>query len=486
LGSVLVATTAHALSLHLVVHDMPKEAVQTVTLQARSLAGTAPAIERQISVPSDSKFDLAEGLWELSIRSESLWASRRVLPSEAEVTMELWPAATLRGTLPKTAPPITQMRATFTPAAREGPGPSGDSICTVNGSEWTCIVAAGAQDLRFGVPGYAAVHRWAVRIPAGGNVAIGALTFVRGASLSGYVSVQHGIRADLTEVRVTATPRGAAGTATVYTAVPNPKGFFQIAAIAPGDYVIDARGKTTRAEGTVIRVLKDLNAELRSPLLLDKPKQISISITPALAPDGSRWQIELLRNDADANRLDPIATEHADPDGSWRHDAVAGDYVVNVGESDESQWFTEAVHVSTANVALHVDIHPIRISGSITLGDRPIAARVIFGGHRSKQRKAVVADEQGHFAGVIPPGMSNSDGWEVNVENDAPAVRRTLEHLKPWTDDEGNLRLDIHLPSASIVGRVINLDGSPEPNAIVMLEAPEGHEVQQTFTVDDG
>lgn len=477
--SLSIVATAGAISVRTVVHGAEAPGPQSVTVRARSLGKATQPVEVQITVPGESKIDVGEGLWELAVDSPALWSNRKIVPADSEVTLDLWPSATVTGTLPKMTPPVTELSVAFS---------EGQSACSVDGAEWKCFVPGGLRDLRFGSPGYASVHRWAVQLPAGRSTPVGSLRMIRGAAVSGYVSTERGVEAEMAEVRVTAVPRstesGGGKSGGRHTAVPNARGFFQIAGIDPGEYVLSARGRTTRSVDTVVRILKDRNAELRSPLLLDVPKQISLGITPPLAPDGSRWRVDLLRLDVDANRLDTITTGRTAEDGSWSHEAVAGEYLVQVGESDDAVWSSQTVHVAAAGVALRIEVHPLRITGKVTLGDRPIPARVIFGGRMKAKRKTVVADDEGKYSALVP--LRGQEEWEVDIENDVPPIQRTLTDLKPSAGDDGNLRLDIRLPSSSIAGRVVDADGSPASGAIVTLDSDERRDFQQVFTATDG
>lgn len=191
-----------------------------------------------------------------------------------------------------------------------------------------------------------------------------------------------------------------------------------------------------------------------------------------------------MRRDADLERLDAIARGRAAEDGTWSHEAVAGEYQVQVGEGDESVWLSETIHVAAADVMHTVEVHPLRVSGRVTLGDRPIAARVILGGRMRERHKTAVADAEGRYSTVVP--LDAGDAWQVDIENDTPPIQRTLEKQKPTPDDDGNLRLDIRLPLTSIAGRVVNEDGAPEAGAIVAVDSDVRRDFQQVFTASDG
>jgi Carboxypeptidase regulatory-like domain len=484
----LLTPTAGAVSVQTVVHGAPPSA-STATLRARSVDKSSPPVEKTIAIPGQVNVGLAAGTWELTVDAPSLWAEPRIVTADGSVSFDLWPSATLEGTIdPKSKAKVASLRVVFRPFRLDSPtaiAPSGETGCVVDGETWRCVVPAGVHNLRFGTPGFAAVYRWGIRADAGGTARVGALELVRGASLVGHVAPRDGLKLDMKEVRISATPR-ATSTANAYTAVPDTRGFFQITGLPAGEYVVSARTKGMRAEGRTVRVLQDRNAELRSPLVLDTPKSILLAISPALAPDGSPWQVELLADDRDAGRLDVIATGSATREGTWKHEAVAGTYELSVRDRDGGAWWSENVEIGFDDRKVEARLRATSVTGSVKVGDRPVAAKLTFGREGRPHNKTLVADEEGKFAGVIPSAGDDENRWNIDVVADAPPIHRTLERVKPAIGENGELRFDIELPLTTVTGRVVNADGSPGAGALVTLQQSDDHEFQQVFAADDG
>lgn len=483
----LLAPAAEAISLRTIVHGPQPAAPAPGKVRARAVEGERRSIERDISVPGDVSLELPPGIWELTVQSSMYWSRPKYVSGKEAVTIDLWPVATLEGTVKgvESAPPSV-IRVAFEPSEAERgarPSPSGEATCSIEGEKWNCLLPAGVYDLRFGSPGYASMFRWNVRAEAGVPTRIGSLSLVRGPSLFGYVVAHDGIECDMKDVRVTAVPRVKGGQVrSAYTATPNARGFFQLTGIPPGDYLVAARGKGIRAESRPARVLKDLNAELRSPLILDRPKTISVTLTPPVAPDGSGWRVSLLLHDSDARRLDELVTkEAASAGGAWKHEAVAGTYLLEIAEKDESVWWSEDVQVSADDVSRDIALPSLMVSGSVKLGDRPLAARILFGARMGPRQKTLLADDDGKFSGMIPGKPDDSDVWDIGVEADVPRVQRTLERVKGTRGQDGETRFEIELPATGISGRILNDDGTPEPHALVSLQPNDASEFQQVF-----
>lgn len=253
---------------------------------------------------------------------------------------------------------------------------------------------------------------------------------------------------------------------------PNERGFFHFDGVAPGRYILRARLRGAAEAQVGVTVLRDREAELVEPLVLDRPSSLGITLRPALAPDGKPWRVELA-SVSQSGAMEEIAASAASPEGRWTRPALArGDYQVTVMSGDGARWATEKVSVVGGAEEIDVPLPLVEVRGMLKLGTRPLRATLSFGADRGSSAIPLRTDEEGAFAGVVvaPP----EKGWEISITADEPVVRRTLERMKPRTSD-GVARLDITLPGGVIEGYVRDAFGnSPFETALVTLHPASG------------
>jgi hypothetical protein len=489
LGGCLLA--AEPTTLTIAVHAADRQQVQ-VRLRAFPVGGGAEPVDRQVMAPSTERVDLPQGNWEVSLLSSAFWSAPMILSAGETATLDLWPAATLHGTA-KSAEKglkVDRLHVSFTSSAGDAATEpaSGESSCVVQDEKWRCVVPVGQYDLRLLSRGFAAEFRWNVTTRAGAEVDLGALTLRPGASLIGYVAPGSGIRVDLTGVTVTARPRSFASDQTrrSYSSPVSARGLFQVTGLPPGEYVIHAATKNLRSEERGVTILADRNAELRSSLVIEKPRQLVLKVEPP-RPSGERpWRIRLYRLIADAQRVEDPITGSPDEHGGWRSDVLPGEYLLEVGLSETSTWASKRIVIGSADELIDLIMPMSRVSGLVTLGDVPLAeARLIFGGEQGDHQETLRTDLQGRFTGEVPSDAKSSSMWTITVDAEAPRVKRTVR-LEAAENELGDVELRIELPQTVVSGRVINSDGSPEPQALVTLRSPDNKVFEQTSTQADG
>jgi hypothetical protein len=461
-----------------------------VRMRAVRVSGSGTPIERVFTAPGNESIELPEGNWEVSLRSPAHWSAPVAVTAGERVTIDLWPAGTLRGTLKSGQKPheVEALRVHFTSALSDQAAGvvTGDAPCSIEEDRWNCSVPAGRYDLRLIARGYAAEFRWDQSVVAGKETNLGALVLRPGASLMGFVTAGRGIEAAMKDVAVKVEPRAFSpeGDRRSYTATVNARGFFQVTGIPSGEYVIHAATRGLRSEERPVTILENRSAELRAPLVLERPKRMFVSITPPQGP----WQIRLYRVAFDTSRLNDPVSGLTDDTGRWSTEVVTGQYLLKVGLGESSTWRSTDVTVASSDVAVDLTIATRRVSGTVRLGDVPLAdARLIFGGRYGPEQETLVTDDKGRFAGDLPGGDAVAEEpakWTITIDADAPRVRRTLERSAD-RNDAGDLELDIVLPRTSVTGRVLNEDGSAEPQAIVTLRSPDGS-LEQSLANPDG
>ena len=494
-----VRAAASLVTVTSVVHDDPRPQPVQVTLRAVRSDGGASPLNRTIVVPGTETIELADGTWELSVQSPALWSAVSIVsvsPGQS-VVLELWPVAVLRGSITAADKglEIRELRVRFAPAVESRTGlPSGEATCALDDQQWRCLLPAGVHDLRILSPGFIAEFRWNQQLQPAKEVNLGRLILRRGASLVGVVSVARGVRTRMQDVVIEARPR----TLTIqapkrrYTTSANVRGFFQLAGLPPGDYLIHAESngadaKGLRSEDRPATIIEDKNAELRSPLVLDWPRKIFLSISPpSVTSAGSGWHLRLYRELDDNGPLEGVLSTVTDSNGIWSGEVLPGRYLLQVGPSDDSVWRSAELTVHREDVHLDLEVAAQKVAGSVRMGDQPIAgARLIFGGANGSQRHALVTDDRGHFAGDIPAAEKVPNKWKITIEAREPRVQRTSEY-EAASDDGGHLRFDIEIPGTVVKGRVLNEDRTAAPGALVTLRSENGGVIEQASAEADG
>jgi hypothetical protein len=96
------------------------------------------------------------------------------------------------------------------------------------------------------------------------------------------------------------------------------------------------------------------------------------------------------------------------------------------------------------------------LHGTILLGKKPLAAKLLFGGEFGSQVLPTESDEEGHFRVRLP--NPEAKAWNVTVNAPAPRVKRTLRITLPEKADE---ELEIRLKDTIVFGTVVDEAGKP-------------------------
>jgi hypothetical protein len=447
---------------------------QAIAVRAQRLDGLAEPLMRSIVVPGTADVSLPDGLWELRLDGGHFWMPPLQLRNTDAVSIKVWPTAALRGT----SNVAKGLRVQFT--GDEAGLPSGEADCSADPESWTCRIVPGRYDLRFSSPGFAPEHRFGVIVGADSEDRPLRLHFVPGASLSGRVAAvrRSKISVDAVEVSLFPAMENARDRRTTAT---DSKGFFQFKGLPPGDYLLRAAKKGTVSRSESINILSGAAAELNTPLLLDLPKRLGVTVMPRLDPTGNPWRVRLSWNDARLHRSDVISESPASEAGEWSHPAlVAGDYLVGVFSSSGERWKVQDVAIDGENATITILALARKVRGVVSLGDGPLQASLSFDGEGGPK---LISDELGQFEGSITP----DEGKErtILVEAETPRVKRVVRP-KITRDDAGDFQVIVDLPSTTLLGRVSNEDRSPEPRAWITVSGRDPETFQQTFVEPDG
>lgn len=484
---ILLSPALCALTFRVELKNDATPAVCEVMLSARRIDGDAEPIRQKITVPSSGTLPLMEGSWELRIESDEIWAAPVYARADEEASISAIPAARVRGPLIGADDVPREVVLRLTPSALELRGElfRADVTCPVIAGEMRCTVPAGRYDIRMMPKGFLPQFRWGIDLRPGAVTKLAPLALMKGAAVIGTVVRKEGPLPSDVRVTLVASNAPQDSRALILRAQPNAKGFFELMGVPPGQYVLTAFGKSLTSDARTIVVAANRTAELNAPLVLDTPKRVRATLAPAQDPDGKLWLVELLR-ERTTNHYEKVAGGSVDADGVWEHRRLAdGHYRLTVIRRDGgSEWASEDFHVDGADRDLVVSVPADHVEGSVAFGDRPIAARLSFGGEWGAVRQVITAGDDGSFSGVLPP-MKN-DLWEILVESDVPPMRRTLTNVQGHRNSDGILQFELALPRSAILGAVVGPDGKPAANAIVNLQEIESGRTDQSFAGPDG
>lgn len=425
---------------------------------------------------------LEPGTYIVEVAARGWWMAPQIVTVRADDTLELLlrPTVTVHGQVVDTSgAPVPQIAVRF--EAPHDSAISGDARCRVVGTSFFCEVPQGRLDLRVGANGYVPHYRWDVSVEPLHEVNLGRFSLVQGASLSGRVQSEAGAMrgAQLSLVSV----RSGGHAATLRT-LPD-TGFFLAGPIPPGEYTITATQKGLISPTRTVTVVEGAEARLRDPIVLSRPRALLISVSPPADPLGGTWRMRLVRSGNDSrSRTDVTPESPASADGTWRADNLTpGKYELLVRPHGGRVWHVEEVTIDDVLTWRPVSIKAVQFRGTVRLGDRPIPARVIFGGEYSGNPLPFDADERGEFRGFLP--ASDTGLWRVTVKSDQPRITSTLTNVEVKTDSAtGVASVDIRLPETGITGEVVRQDGGPAPNAIVTVFSGPGGDSRAQFVAD--
>ncbi|HYH08682.1 MAG TPA: carboxypeptidase-like regulatory domain-containing protein [Thermoanaerobaculia bacterium] len=462
-----------------------------VLIVATRTDGPDAVIETHAWVPSSGTVAITEGTWEFNVKSDVLWAppTRVTLtPFLDLLTIQTYEPSFLDAevrTQGNRSETMSEIRATLAPL--NVPAETLQVTCPVVANVARCITPAGTYDVRFSAPGFAPTFVPNVRLKSKTRARLDPLTLIPGASVVGRVitHMDAGTAGDAHDALVVLTPASSHDSARrSLRARPNARGVFVISGVPPGEYHATAMAGKHSSDAVAIRVLPNLTAELREPLVVARPRLVRAIISPPLDPTGVPWRVSLMRNLSDG-AVETYASGSAQADGEWQQEVrTGGTYTLIVGRLDGGRWARLPIQVDSGDLNVPVYAMPEKIRGSVRYGDQPIAAKLHFGGESGVVREVVATVEDGTFEGLVP--SVENDEWDVLIEAQVPPTSRTVRQVR-GRRTEGVLVFDFILPRTAITGVVVNADGTAAENAIVSISGTaSARDFDQAIAEADG
>jgi len=466
----LVAATA-TVEVHLATSDPSVPVAGSLVLRA---AGTASP---RIVGASSGKIPIqgeAGSTWRVSLRDPNWWMPETtvVLPPNgiAQRTIRLWRAGLLTGKYQVPAGvkfDASTLRLTIEspPQPTTTPLISADTELTCSsGPDFTfsCTGPATAVDLALRLKPFVPRYWWGISLTPRTTTNLGEVILRRGASVSAFIDAKQlppGTTARARLFRMTAQVPSAT-TARLNVPVAEQsfdrRGFVQLSPVAPGKYVLEA-GADGYAPARVfpVDVYEERESTLKRLIVLQRPLDVRIAVTPPLDPYDKPWFVELERANDYGSGYDPLpATRKRVNDAGvvTVSNQAPGHFRLTAIDSRENQVAYEEVDVrDTADTHVQISVASSRVTGRLTIGKRPLEASLWFGGEHGAQRIAMTSDGHGRFAGYLP----RRGRWNVEVRNRAASIETSTVVDVP-TDGK---QLSIELPDTTVSGSVLGPDG---------------------------
>jgi len=433
------------------------------------------------------------GRWVLRFDAPNVWSPEVFVDTrvESEVEIPVWPGGQIAGRVvpPEgSRPEMSDLRldASFQESERspspQGAALAGRSPCELKADRFTCRVPAVQLDLSLGPRGYLTRYFWSLAVPVGRRVNVGTVRLVKGAAVTGFVaSREPSFRAAKCELRLVETvadPRLEDTRSTKrrrfrsLSVTPNARGFFHFDGVEPGTYRIEASHPGFAAASTPpMTVEPESETRLVGDLELVLPSRLAVRVVPASDLSGGPWRVEVRRMSEPPGMLDDARPLDLDAEGSGTLTGLdPGRYLVTIFDSRGSSLRRQAVEVAgAAETELEIEFDFVTVTGTVRLGERPLAAKLRFGGRMGAERIELNADEEGRFSGVLP----RAGDWRIFVESESPKIEKQLDEVPVEPDSHHRASLELRLHSGSLAGSVIDAGGLPAADATVfLLEVP--------------
>lgn len=449
-----------------------------VTLRMQSSTGTREIIlqsgEAHASAPAGSE-------WTLSTAAPELWTlpQRLTFPPtgmRAETQVELWPAASLTGTVSASdasKPDLLTVSIESPPHPSARPEiPRGTiATCPIGESgRWTCVIPATKLDLVLRVKGMTPHYVWNVTATPAQRKDLGAFRLRPGASFVGYVDrriaeeAKKPVKARLVRpVAQVASETAARLSVPVAEGVFDKRGWLQLAPVPPGSYLleVEAEGYARTSVGP-IEIYEGKESAFRKLIELAPPVHLVIAIEPPTNVDGAPWNVAVTPLGAFAPASGAGTRVRTDPAGiATVKDQVPGLFAITIADAARNAIWSGDVRVtgeSDSRIPIALDLKTV--AGLVTLGDDPLPAVLWFGRRDGAVRVRMEADAEGRFHGRLP----RHGKWPVEIVSTSPAIRTVFD-----ADVESGKELRLSVPDTSLSGRVLAEDGAPATRAMVSV-----------------
>jgi hypothetical protein len=495
LGALLLPGEVRAADLRLTFRMHPATAAVTGAASVHVTQGDhQTARTARVAAEGGLIAGLEPGLWQVTAELPGYFAvPGSVLLTEdvAVLVVDVYRTATVTGTLQMSSGSKVprQLEAEVRPSPADPPQdlPKAVVACDLRDSTFSCVVPAGLLDVRLSAEGFVPLYKWALAAPPSGTAALGKLTLQRGSSVTG--RVLNGDRRPLSASKIQVkVSRDASLPAVLKERIeladtmshPNERGLFSFA-LSPGDYVVQAVAPGLISDARTIHVVDGKEAELREPLMLKPPRQLTIHASPPLAPGGKPWHVSLTKHDL-SGVTEASITDVMPASGEWKRGGlVPGHYAVSLGRISEDSWFQQEIDID-ADTSVDANVRFVRVAGQISLAGKPLEAHLRFTEAAEGREILLRSHPDGTFPSMLP---ETSDGkWNVQITSEKPYVHRSVTITAAPEPPSSIAHVSIELPGTMLAGVIVDQEGHVEPRGLVDVQFSDGTKSQ--IEVEDG
>lgn len=439
-----------------------------LSVEARRIDG-GPAVVQPGASPVLS---LGEGAWWVRARAPGFWGEAveaqvgpQSLSKLLKIRARIFPARSVslnvEGEAGSQASSLKELRVVFsTPPQSPVSIARGEATCD---PRWRCTLPNLELDVQVRSAGFVPEYIWNVK----GNVSsLGSFRLRTGASISGFVVVGGGPARDCEVSLLTAEGallRGSGGSQRDVRerTTPNSRGFFQLAGVPPGRYLVAADCQGVGRATASARVAAGVESHFIRPLAPDRGGELRIRLEPPLAPSGRPW---LLSIGYDVSAGATLFHGAAGTDGVWRRSGVAaGRYRARVSDGAD-RWETHSFEFGASTREIAIEVPVAIVQGQVLWGSSALKAELALGGKYGERRVVTGTDDEGHFEAHVPEALAATASWVVAVRSEEAGVDTTLHGVKA----EGGF-LKIVVPKTKVAGRLVGAAPTDLKGAIVHL-----------------
>jgi hypothetical protein len=205
--------------------------------------------------------------------------------------------------------------------------------CFMTDHRFTCPIPVGEGDARLVSPGFAPFYLWNLKVRPLEAVDLSEILFHPGSSLSGWIQLADR-SSPLDKVSIDLKPEvvGWQGDPSErkrtelrqHRTVADRNGFFQLAGLSPGEYVLTAQSKQLSPATVQLTIPEGRETALTEPLRLEPLSKLQVWLSPPTQRNGAPWQIELFSLVPRTNVYESVARSATTLDGSWVRQTLAG------------------------------------------------------------------------------------------------------------------------------------------------------------------
>lgn len=350
--------------------------------------------------------------------------------------------------------------------------------CDLDGLEFRCVLPARSLDLELRAPGFASHFFWEKRIEAGAETRLGTLALRPGGSVVGWVAVETGVLdpaacevrlSSVSDSRQTSAQQEERNSFRGRSAKPDSRGFFTLEGLVPGDYRLDVAQVGYASETAYpVPVIGAGQTKLPNPIVLRRPFEVEVLVSPEVDPSGLPWLVSLARASVPAGAVSPAVGGQADFVGRFVAKGLApGTYLVKVEASSGAVFFGRDVELDASTSMVPITLEIAMVRGRLLVDDEGTPGVLDFGGKHRLPHVRVEADGEGSFEAALPRWGE----WRVDVEIASLGIetQERIEITKPL--ERKFAEVEIAIEDSRIRGLVENREGEPVAGARVRIDA---------------